>query len=420
MDVKNLLKIFNGYNFSKYFFNYAKDPLFRNSFFIGITRVFNAGCGFLFWNFAARYYSINDVGVASAIISYLGLILLLGKMGFDISLIRFMPLRNKDEVFNSFFWIVIAVTGLISIIFVGIVPIASSELSFIRNYVILFLIISIMQSIYFITQTTFVSIRKAEYYFAQDFFSWIRIPILTQFITFGAIGIIISFGITYFVVSIISLYLISKFIDLRFNISVPLVKESFNYSSINYISNLFLDLPYRLMPLIIFNLIGPEDAAKYYIAFAIGNLVMIIPSAFGLSFFVEGSYTKNYKMYFLKAGFYSYILLIPLLIFIFLFGDYLLSLFGDEYVDATLLLRLIVSSSIFLTLYELYIPLQNLKFRAKSVLYNSFLRCFLLICLSCIFIQYFGISGVGWSFIASYIILDILILKDLLLNKNIR
>ncbi|HDH87619.1 MAG TPA: hypothetical protein ENF36_06190 [Desulfobacteraceae bacterium] len=81
---------------------YLNDPLYKNSFFIMLTSISNAGFGFFFWLIAARFYSTADIGLASAIISAMGLISMLSLSGFDISLVRFLPEReDKKEPINS-------------------------------------------------------------------------------------------------------------------------------------------------------------------------------------------------------------------------------------------------------------------------------------------------------------------------------
>lgn len=44
---------------------YARDPLYKNSVFMMLSSVTNAGFGFFFWMIAARLYSAEDVGLAS-------------------------------------------------------------------------------------------------------------------------------------------------------------------------------------------------------------------------------------------------------------------------------------------------------------------------------------------------------------------
>ncbi len=44
-----------------------RDPLYKNSFFIMLSSITNAGFGFFFWMIAARLYSAEDVGLISTV-----------------------------------------------------------------------------------------------------------------------------------------------------------------------------------------------------------------------------------------------------------------------------------------------------------------------------------------------------------------
>ena len=80
---------------------YLRDPLYKNSFFIMLTSISNAGFGFFFWMLAAKLYPKKDVGIATALISSMALLVLLSRLGLDQSLIRFFPERDKSSVFGT-------------------------------------------------------------------------------------------------------------------------------------------------------------------------------------------------------------------------------------------------------------------------------------------------------------------------------
>ena len=50
----------------------ARDPLYRNSFFIMLSSITNAGCGFFFWMVAARLYSADKVLIRNSTEYYHG------------------------------------------------------------------------------------------------------------------------------------------------------------------------------------------------------------------------------------------------------------------------------------------------------------------------------------------------------------
>ncbi|MCX8000823.1 MAG: hypothetical protein N3A69_18100, partial [Leptospiraceae bacterium] len=51
-----------------------KDPLFKNSIFIMLSSGESAIFGFFFWFLAAKLYTAEAIGIATAMISSLGLI----------------------------------------------------------------------------------------------------------------------------------------------------------------------------------------------------------------------------------------------------------------------------------------------------------------------------------------------------------
>ena len=65
---------------------HARDPLYKNSFFIMLTSISNAGFGFAFWMLAAKFYP-KDVGVATALISSIALLAGISMLGLDYSII---------------------------------------------------------------------------------------------------------------------------------------------------------------------------------------------------------------------------------------------------------------------------------------------------------------------------------------------
>jgi len=388
---------------------YLKDPLYKNSFFLVLSRVFNVACGFSFWMLAARLYSINDVGLATALISSLGLVILFSRFGLDFSLIRFLPINDKSKVFNTCLIITTISSFIVGIIYISGVGFFSQSLSFIQNpiYAIIFLTFAVMNSIALTTGNAFVAIRKAEHYFFQNVFLASRIPFLIPLVFLGCFGVFGACGLAYLLASLFAFLLLSKFIGFDFKIDKQFIKESFRFSSGNYISNVLFAAPTLILPIMILNLLGEAEAAKYYIAFAIGNLALIIPDALSTSLFVEGSHGESLRKNVIKAGLAIYSFLIPAVIFIYFFGNLLLGLFGKDYVEAFALLRILALSSFFVAVYSLFIPIQNVRMRVESIVKLNFFRFLLLLGLCYIFILKFGIVGVGYAWIITYGILGL-------------
>jgi O-antigen/teichoic acid export membrane protein len=387
------------------------NPLYKNSFFITLSRFSNVFVGFIFWIVAARLYSIEDVGIATALISSVSIVISLSRLGFDFSLIRYVKINDKTKVFNTS----IVITTIASLI-MGIIYISgfryinfSSSLIFIQShsYIVVFLLFVIMNSLVSITGIGFTAIRKADHYFFQNIILASRVPLLIPLTFLGSIGIFDSVGLAFLFSALFSLIYLDKFVKFDFKIDKKFMKESFSFSFGNYASSIFTTIPALVLPIMVLGLSGESAAAKYYIAFAVGSLVMIIPEALSTSLFIEGSHGESMRKNILKVGLTIYLFLIPAVIFIYFFGDNILSLFGNNF-DARLL-KLFAFSSIFSALIPLFVSIQNIRMNVKIIAKMNFLMFVLLLGLSYIFLLKFGIVGVGYAWIITYICLDLIV-----------
>jgi O-antigen/teichoic acid export membrane protein len=183
------------------------------------------------------------------------------------------------------------------------------------------------------------------------------------------------------------------------------LRETSRFSTINYISDLLLEVPSLILPLLILNLLGATDVAQYYIAIAIGNIILLVPLAVSVSFFVEGSHGTNLKREFFRGLKFIYALLLPAVIFIYLFGGLVLQSFGGVYAQSLDLLRIYALSSFFIVVHLMFVPILNVKLMVGRNIELSLLRFVVLICLSYFFITKFGLIGVGYAWMISHVIL---------------
>jgi O-antigen/teichoic acid export membrane protein len=390
----------------------SRDPLFRNSFFMAFTSIFNAGCGFFFWMMAAKLYTVEEVGLATALISSLGLVILFSRLGFDFSIIRFLPSNDKSKVFGTSLVITTIASLLVSGVFILLVEFISLSLAFLKEpgYAFAFLLIAAANSVAAITGRAFVADRNADHYLFQNVFMALRIPLLIPLAILGTFGIFGSVGLSFLIASFFALIVLQRSIgSIRPVLDVKFIQRSLRFSSWNYGSNILSIAPTLILPLMVLKMLGEAEAAKYYIAYAIGNLVLIIPQSLGTSLFVEGSHGEGLKKSVMRASGATLALLVPTVLLIFLFGDRLLGLLKGEYVEAFDLLRVLALSSFLVSVYSLFIPIQNVRMRVGSILKLNALRCVLLFGLSYVLIQRFGILGVGYGWTITFAIIALVI-----------
>ena len=273
-----------------------------------------------------------------------------------------------------------------------------------------FLSIGAANSVSAITGNAFVADRRAENFFFQNVFMALRIPLLIPLAFLGTFGIFGSMGLAFVAASLFALMMLGREANsIRLEVDMDFVKKALRFSSWNYISNILSATPTLLLPIMVLNLLGEAEAAKYYIAFAMGNLVLIIPSSLGTSLFVEGSHGERMKKSVMRAGAASLVLLVPAILVLFILGEELLGMFKQEYVQALNLLKIIAMSSIPVTVYSLFIPIQNVRMQVEGVLKLNALRFILIMGLGYLMIQRYGILGVGYAWIAAYGVIVVVI-----------
>lgn len=383
---------------------YLRNPFYRNSLYIALGKFSDAGVGFLFWTLAARLYSVGEVGIATALISSIGLIMVFSRLGFDTAIIRFMPSHDHSKTFNTCLWITTVATVVVGIIYIAAIDLISPEIAFIRDYAPLFLLFAIVNSVTLITGNALLSFRKADLKFVQNLIMGVRLPLLLPLALLGSLGIFYSFGFAHLVAAIFVLVVIRRYVTLSPQIDVEFMRKTFRFSSLNYLANLFQSVPALVMPILIVNLISPEEAALYYVAFAIGNLVLIIPDAMSTSFLVEGSHGINLRKGVIRNLTVTYAILIPTVLLIVIFGDLLLGFFGEDYLAAFDLLRVIVISSLVVTVYHLFVSLQNIRLQVEGIVVMNLIRFVLLLGLNYIFLTQFGVIGAGYAWVITYMI----------------
>jgi O-antigen/teichoic acid export membrane protein len=168
----------------------------------------------------------------------------------------------------------------------------------------------------------------------------------------------------------------------------------------NYIAGFIGGLPAMVLPILITNLIGAKFSAYFYLDMMIANLLYIIPMATSQSLFAEGSYSESdLKIQLKKAIKIISLLLIPAILVTFLFGKYILLVFGKEYSsEGVIFLQILAISGIFLSINYIGNSIFYIKHRIKLIILVNFIGASIILSLSIILIQQnlLGI-GVGWA-----------------------
>lgn len=384
------------------------DPLFKNSLFIMLTSASSAGFGFIFWVLAAKLYSAEDVGIATALISSMALIVLLSKLGLDHSIIRFFPANDdgrKSGIFSTAVVIATVFAVLLGVIFIAGIDLFSPELHVLAlpTNAVFYLLFLAAGSGTALGCTSFVAVRKASFQFIQSIVVGSRILFLIPLVIFGSVGIFCAVGISFFLALVTAyMLLVRSGIKFRFLIDREFLNDSFHFSAGNYLAGLFMAGPILVLPIMVLNLLGAEQAAYYYVAYAIAALLFKIPHAVSMSLFVEGSHGEDLKRAVLKSLFAVFSLLIPVSLILYVCSGWVLGLVGVDYaIGGQDVLQIMVAASLFVGINSVYFAIKRVQKDVKGLVVLSGVVGGLLVGFGYVFADMFGLVGLGYAWLVS-------------------
>ncbi|MCD4844282.1 MAG: lipopolysaccharide biosynthesis protein [Methanosarcinales archaeon] len=400
-------------------FNHMKsqfiNSLLKNAIYLIFTNLIISASGFVFWILAARYYSSTDVGLGSATISAMILISMISMLGFNVSLIRFLPNSNeKKNMINSCLTLSLFVSSIVSICFLFGLKLWMPKLLFLQNniyFAVFFIILTCVSTISAQMNSILISLRKSKYtLFKISVFGIFRLSILIFLVPLEAFGIYLSWGVGIIIAFIVGIWLVLKIIPdytTEIFIKFDIIKNMFKFSFMNYIAN-FLSMSIGLiLPLMITIILSPEINAYFWISWNIAGLLFAVSISISQSLFAEGSNSNAKIIGDVKRSFiYIFLILIPSLLFILLFGDQILLLFGNEYLEeGSYIVKILAISSLPFAINTVYITIKNISKQVIIVvIINGIIMIITLVGSYISLINNFGLNGIGISWLTGNLI----------------
>ena len=400
----------NGF-FKEKYKKIMEDSLYKNSIYLMISSAVMAGFGFFFWLICARLFSAEDIGLATTIISVMGLIASISVLGLNSGLIRYLPTsKDKSKNVNTCFTIVALIAIIVSCIFLLGLNKFSPRLMFIKQNIILsfaFIFFMVIYSMNSIIESVFMAIRKAKFILVKNtIFSVLKLVIPFVFIALGIAG---AFGIFSAYMSAMLIGFVVVFFILvykfkykpKFVFYDDVITKIGKYSFVLYLAGFIGGLTTSLMPLIITNMLHPETTAYYYIAMQIVSLIFIISGATTNSLFAEGSYNqKSLKKNVQKSIWIISILLIPAILLTFLFGNFILEAFGEQYsTQGLLFLKVMALSAILVSINNIFGRVFKVKKKIWGIMTRNIIGTVVTLGLSFILIREYELMGIAYAYI---------------------
>jgi O-antigen/teichoic acid export membrane protein len=187
----------------------------------------------------------------------------------------------------------------------------------------------------------------------------------------------------------------------RFVVSKNILDLVKKYCFVNYIAAVLNLLPVALLPIIILNHLGAQQAAYYYIIMMIANLLYVIPQATAKSLFAESSHDEDAIFENLgKSIKIIGMLLLPGIVIFMALGGKILQFFGKNYSsDGTDFMYLAAMAGIPIAIYYIFTSLFRIRKDLSALILTDIVYAGATMGLAYALIP-MGLTGVGLAWIA--------------------
>jgi O-antigen/teichoic acid export membrane protein len=389
----------------------GKVPLYSNAFFLITANVCNAIFGFVFWIVVARFYTAEQVGLASATIAGMGFVVAVSRFGLEMALVRFLQ-QSQESAFttiNIVLTIGLIMSVVVAFVFIIGLGLWSPALIFIREnpvYLAAFMVFCAAATLSVFADYTCIAERKSHLALWRSLiFGFLKIPLAVLLarvlVTFGIFS---SWGIALLIALFISMLIFLPHAHpgyhFFFTFKGSVVQDMMKFAFANYVATFLWSAPGMVFPIMVLNMLGAEANAYFYVAWAIGGVLTMIPTSVATSLFAEGSYDgvqlKSHVSRSLKmAG----ILLVPAVVLVVVLADKLLLLFGGSYSEsAASLLRILALGALPMSVNSIFIGTKQVQKDLKALLGLTAFAAAVALGMALVLVPQTGIegAGIGW------------------------
>lgn len=415
---RRLLDIFN---------KSRSSSLYNNAFYLMINNITTSLLGFIFWNIMARLFPPAQVGIGSSLVAASSLLGILTGLGLRIGLIRFVP-ETKEKVavlVNTSFSLVVISSLTGALIYLAGVKIWSPALSFVRDDIVqllLFLFFTAATTLSGITDGSLIAGRVSKYVFWKNtLISIIKLPLpMFVFTSLGGFGIFAGTGASVVAGLIVSWLLflprVYKGYFPRPVLEIAMMRRVLPYSFANYMANLLNLSPQFIYPLMVLNVLGPENSAYFYIAWMMTMVLAVIPNGVAQSLFAEGSHDPTRlgtdgRRILLVAMAVS----VPAAGSMMLLCGWMLHFFGPGYAEhGTTVVRYLAFAIIPQCVNALFITVNQVRKQIKLIIAQTGYLAIVALGIGYYFLKIYGLPGVGMAYALAHLSLALVVVWPLI------
>lgn len=408
--------------------NIYSDSLHRNSFFLMASTGVMALVGFIFWIIASRIYTQEAIGIGGSFVSLTNLIEGIASLGLPITLIRFLPTSKHPNLKIS---TAITLTGITSLaVSIGFFICAKYWLKDIFPLInnpfmwLIFMTCVVLGTWQQIGSSIFIAYNRAHWVFIESIvYSVFKVVLVVPFAFLNAFGIFIGQAGSLAIAALwsISVHILKFKVNFFAGLNPQILEQLGKYSAVSYVIGLTNGIPAQVLPAVVAASLGAESAAHFFLALMMVNLITIIPQASSQTLFAAASARPQLmRDLTIKSLKFQVILILIALTGLWIFGGWVLYLFGPNYsADTTPVLRILSLSVIPILIATPLNTRLRVRKQLKKLAVITFLGSITVIGL-CFLGGRYGLNGVAYGYVFGQCIVAFLIFSEWKLQQSKR
>jgi len=344
------------------------DPVLQNTAYLVANSASLAAFGFAFWIFAARRFSPEEVGVATALISTTQLVTLLASAGMSFAILRQLPRADRaerDRLVNSALAFT-ALFGLVAGVLAGLasrlmIPALAESLAT-AGFVAAFAGLVAFQTLSGVVDAVFTAVQRSSLVFwKNNVGNVLKIGLVALLpVSLGATGVFAANSVPFVLTVVASLLVAFAWILKGYRVmTAPALKTAaglMGFGLVAHVAHLLFMAPQLVLPLIALEALGAAETAYLYTSWKLAGLMWVVTTAASGPLLAFGS--ANPLLYPAKARrtlAVSVGLTLGLSIVGLVAAPFALALFGGDYAaKSASLVAYLLFSSIPLGIFAIY------------------------------------------------------------------
>jgi len=384
---------------------------------LALGQVLASVFGLLFWVVVGHHYTAEISGILVTVASVSSLVSVLSMLGYQTSLVRFLPSEPRDaasrqEIVNFALTRNVLTSTIMGVIGLVLVYFTVEEFQASENAgLVLIISLVVVTSIASNTllDSVFVGALRPGYVTGRVLvLGSSRILLLIAFNALGLIGLLMAYTIPVVALIAITIVLLMPITitgyRYRFLVRLDAEMETFHrYSMPSYPGAVLSSVSVAYFPLVVAVLSGASDSAIFYVAWSIGSVIFIVPSAITVVLLAMSSErTDRFESLSKRVTVIGLCSIVACIVALLLLGRELLGLFGTLVSpDSFLTLILVAISGIPMLFSKRDISELRLRGILRPVVLINGVLTALSLGLSVPFLAVFGIQGVAYAWLVS-------------------